>query len=193
MAKKKSKKKHKKATKHQGSQTSQDFVEGGVKNFGILLASLLIGQIVEAAIERLLHKVPNSSASTATANSAENGRNVPDPSHSIAPIVASSIVGSGLALEQEGEAVKLGIRDVIEAVRDVVREVTPTLEDVASGLKTGTLQTVQQAVGTAGNQTKTVVEDAVSSAKSLVDKLTPGDTDTGRKLSKKKHKKNKKK
>jgi hypothetical protein len=188
MAKKKSKKKHKKVPKSQDSQANQDFVEGSLKDFGILLASLLIGQIVEAAIERLLHKVPSPNASTAIANPVDNESNLPDPSHSISPIVAGSV----LALEQE-EAVNLGMKDLIEAVRDAVREVTPTLEDVAGGLRTSTLQTVQQAVGTAGNKTKTVVEGAVSSAKSLMDKLTPSDTDTGKKLSKKKHKKNKKK
>lgn len=191
MAKKKSKKKRNKIAKDQSRQKSQNLAGDSVKNAGLVLASLLIGQIVEAAIERLLRQFPNHAPATANATThvtpepAQPSRNGQELPHAMAHPVESS-----LSALRPGTA-QPGVKDLIEAVRAAVRDVTPTLEDAVGILKTNTWQSVQQAVGTAGSTTKTAVEGAVSSAKTLIDQLTPTETDGHGKSGKKKRKKKK--
>lgn len=190
MAKKKSKKKHNKIAKDQSRQKSQNLAGDSVKNAGLVLASLLIGQIVEAAIERLLRQFPNhaptANATThATPEPAQPSRNGQELPHAIAHPVESSLSALSPRTAQPG------VKDLIEAVRAAVQDVTPTLEDAVGILKTNTWQSVQQAVGTAGSTTKTAVEGAVSSAKTLLDQLTPTETGGRGKSGKKKRKKKK--
>lgn len=191
MAKKKSKKKHKKekGTKKKDSQISSALDQSNIKNLGIMFASLLIGQIVESAIERLLQKNSSPTTSTSVPETPQNGSEATTLSHSIPHPVASSV----LTLDQESGASQLELKDVVEAVRVAVQEMTPTLDDVVHELKTSAWQSVQQAVRTAETKTGIAVKGAVSSAKSLMENLNPNETSILNKPSKKKHKKNKKK
>ncbi|MBD2081779.1 hypothetical protein [Leptolyngbya sp. FACHB-17] len=190
MTKKKSKKKHNKKakdkeTKDQKNQTRLDSAGQGIKTAGMVMASVLLGQIIEAAIERLLQKFPAHAPLPATAENGSNGQELP---HTIAHPVEQP----GMTLASGMGASPLGVQDVIEAVRDAVRDVAPTLDDVVDTLKVGTWRSVQQAVGTAGNTTMTAVEGAVSGAKTLIDKLHPTEPVASKKLGKKKRKDKKK-
>lgn len=190
MSKKKSKKKHNKKTKDkepkdQGNQPNLDSAGQSIKTAGMVLASVLLGQIIEAAIERLLQKFPAHSSSPAMAENGSNGQE-------LSQTALHPIEQSGVTLAAEMGTSPLGVQDVVEAVRDAVRDVTPTLDEVMDTLKAGTWRSVQQAVGTAGNTTMTAVEGAVSGAKTLIDRLHPTEPVSSNKSGKKKRKDKKK-
>lgn len=174
MAKKKSKKKHKKIDKTQVQALDQ----GNFKNIGIMIASVLMLQVVEAAIDRLLQKLPSQPPLPANAET-----DTQEPSY---PIESST-----LAIGNEIGTLPLDVKDLVEAVRATVRDMSPTMDDLATLLKSGTWRTVQQAVGTAGTTTKTAVEGAVSGARTFIDQFKSSEAEVQSKSGKKKRKKKK--
>jgi hypothetical protein len=174
MAKKKSKKKHKKIGKAQGQALDQ----GNIKNVGIMIASVLMLQIVEAAIDRLLQKLPSQTS-------------LPANTETDRQELSYSIESSALTLGNEMGVSPLDVKDLVEAVRATIRDMSPTVDDLATLLKSGAWRTVQQAVGTAGTTTKTAVEEVVSGARTFIDKLKSSEAEVQSKSGKKKRKKKK--
>lgn len=172
----------------QSNQGIANAVGANAKTIGTTIAGVLIGELIEAAVERLVQK--NRTTSTADASDEdtthENGDRL-----GVVDVVQSAAIG----VQDNLDDVKPAVREAIAAIRSVVSEVTPKLADVIDALKTApqqSQQSIQHSASGIGNMTKTVMREAVNTAKSAV-AVASDENEQGIKKGKKKGKKKNKK
>lgn len=176
MAKKKSKNKRKKLAKER-NQGGEKGVGANLRQAGTVAAAAIVGEIVEATVERLIRKAAHSKAA-----SGSNGADQHSGHH------RGVIEGATSKLQDGVRDVKPTVKDAAEAVRDSVGEIRPTLDDVAGSLKEAAQETLQRSLAIAAPAEMTL-ESVVDTTKNVIGAVSQ--TNAGK--SDKKRKKNKKK
>ena len=177
---KKTKKKGKLA-KEQDQQGEATVLGANVKDIGMALAGVLVGEVVQIAIDRLLHA--NHSKPTQTGDNHDS-----QPGHHNPIEQATSTLHSSF------DDTKPVIRDALHAVRSVVSEMTPDLNDVLGNLKDITQRSALSSVETVENTTGRTIGGAVDTAKTTAKTVINAlNADVDRNSSKKKGKKKKNK
>ncbi len=205
MAKKKSKKNHL-LDEAQGNQGVMGALGGNAKTIGATIVGALIGEVVEAAVERLIQKAGNGNGRHADNDDESNASNQnasnesrdssKEETASQHHTATNPIQSAAFGVQDNLSDVRLSMRDAIDAIRLAVGDVTPSFTDVMDTLKTTpkhSKRSVQQSASHIGNTAKTAVQEAVSTAKSTVAELVPANSDPFSKRDKKKGKKKKKK
>jgi methyl-accepting chemotaxis protein len=177
MAKKKSKNKRKKLAKER-SNGSESW-GGNLRQAGTVAAAAIVGEIVEATVERLIHKA--SQSKNAMDDSRENDRRSEHHNQ-------SAIADTTSKLRDGVRDVKPTLRDAAEAVKDSLGEVKPTLTDVADSLKEAAQETLQRSLAVA-NPAEMTVESALDTAKTVIGSVRSTGAGKPDKKGKKKNKK----
>jgi hypothetical protein len=155
MSKKKSKKR-KKLAREQDGHTEMGALGTRVKNVGTTVAGVLIGEVVEAAVEELLKRFPNASGSNNTHPQNVSHKNG-DRLHSTVSKLQDSI-----------EDAELDAPDVVDTIKASAAHIQPGLIDTIEKLKDATQQPAEAVKAT----TQTTVADAVNVAKSVIDAVS---------------------
>lgn len=173
MAKKKSKKKGKLA-KEQNQQGAANPLGLNVKEMGTALAGVIVGEIIQVAIDRLMQ----------SSNSPNKQIELDQGSHAGNPIQNATST-----LQENISDTKPAVKDALQAVRSVVSEMTPDLGSIVGSLRDVAQQSTSSSVGTIENTAGRTVEGAVDTARTVVNAFT---ADIDRNITKKKNKKDKK-
>ncbi|NJL37328.1 MAG: hypothetical protein HC840_09850 [Leptolyngbyaceae cyanobacterium RM2_2_4] len=177
MAKKKSKNKRKKLAKERSN--GGESLGGNLRQAGAVAAVAIVGEIVEATVERLIHKA--SQAKNAVDVSRKGDQR---PGHHN----QSALEDTTSKLRDGVQDVSPTIRDAAEAVKDSLGEVKPTLTDVADSLKEVAQETLQRSLAVA-NPAEMTVESALDTAKNVIGAVRSTDAGKSDKKGKKKNKK----
>ncbi len=181
MAKNKSNPKSKKSSQAIDTQGKKGFLGTNMKRVGMTLAAVLIGEIVEVAIERLMQKMSERHAVDKDDANSLSRENV-EPADS----QANSIKSTALKLQDKIEDVSFPLKDVLEAIRVAIRKNTPNLADVVDSLREIPQRSLQQSVGTAGNTAEMAVDGLVTTLRDVLDAIDLKESDKLPKKDKKK-------
>lgn len=175
MAKKKGKKLKRKKDSTGGMGVS-------VKNaraLGTTIAGVLIGEIVETAVERMLQK---ASATNSDGDKGDDDRNQQDSDH-------PNIAQAGVAALKENLEDLPSVKDAADAVKAVVGEVTPRMTDVVDVLREAGQRSLNRSRDSLEATTQNATHGIGDAAKTLVGAVSSASPDFDGKKSKKKGKK----
>jgi hypothetical protein len=157
------------------------------KTIGTTIAGVLIGEIIEAAVERLVQKNKTTSTNASDEVTADENGDRPDG--------VAVVQNAALGIQDNLDDVKPAVREAIATIKAAVSNVTPKIADVVDALKTApqqSQQSIQHSASGIGNMTKAVMREAVNTAKGAVAVASDKSelvTKKGKKKGKKKSKK----
>lgn len=172
----------------QNSSGIMSAMGANAKTIGTTIAGVLIGEIIEAAVEHLVQK----SKTTSTDHPSDKAT---DDENGDRPGMVGVVQSAAVGIQDNLDDVKPAVREAIATIRSAVSDATPKLADVIDALKAAPKQSqrsIQHSASGVGDMTKAVMKEAVNTAKSAVavasDKNDQG-TKKGKKKGKKKNKK----
>lgn len=128
---------------------NQGMFGANLRQAGTVAAAALVGEIVEATVERLIQK------------SAQSKKDSGHPSQ-------GRVEDAALKLQDNVKGVKPTIKDAADTVRESLGDIKPTLTDVASSLKEATQETIQRSLAAVGNPAELSVESVANTAKTVM-------------------------
>lgn len=140
-----------KAAQVQGDQSGANRMGTNAQRIGTALAGVLLAEIVEVAVERLLQKRRTT-------------KNDSDDAQSNSNVLQQASAG---VQDTVGE-VKPAVSDVVDVVRSILTEFSPGLMDTADSLKNTAGQAINQTVSTEKDIAKKVSNDVVDKAQRVV-------------------------
>lgn len=183
MVKKKSKNKRKKLDKQRDSGSGKGALGANLRQAGTVAAAAIVGEIVEATIEKLIHKTSQAKSKISDSNGADQHSRHRNSGHQKGTLEAATS-----KLQDGVQDAKPAVREAGETVKDSLSQIRPTLADVADSLREAAQDTLQRSLAIAA-PAEITVESAVDTAKNVIGAISQ----TGSKKSDKKSKKNKKK
>jgi hypothetical protein len=167
--------------KHNKRKGGKGLLGGVLGNAGATVVSMIVGAIVEVAVQKLLDKA----VSTQTADDERNSQD----SHSAEKHHHNDTFKSTTStLENNFDDVKLSLKDAIEAVSSLTNENTPSLKGLVDNLKDVVLNSVERSKNTVKDKSKLAMAGVAGTTQNIVDNFIEAPN-----KQKKKEKKNKKK
>jgi phage-related protein len=141
------------------------FLGGVLGNAGASIISMIIGAIVEVAVQKLLDKAVNTQTTDDDRISKESHSTEKHHSHS------APVKGTTSTLQDNFDDVKLSLKDAIEAVSSVANENTPSLKGLVDNIKDVILNSVERSKSTVSNKSKLAFENVAGTSQNVVDNL----------------------
>jgi hypothetical protein len=183
---KKSKNKRKKLANERNNGGGKRALGASLRQAGAVATVALVGEIVEATVERLVQRASRSKTAKGNHNSSDH----PSKHHEQGMIAeATSTLQDGI---ERAKDIKPTVRDAAGAAKDSLDDIRPTLNDVADSLKEAAQETIQQSLAVA-NPADMTLESVVDTAKNVISAVSLTDSGKSDKKGKKKSKKKKKK
>jgi hypothetical protein len=167
--------------KHNKGNGGKGLLGGVLGNAGATVVSMIVGAIVEVAVQKLLDKAVSTQI-------ADDDRHSQD-SHSAEKHHHNDTFKSTTStLQNNFDDVKLSLKDAIEAVSSVTNENTPSLKGLVDNIKDVLLNSVERSKKTVRDKSKLAMAGVADTTQNVVDDLIEAPD-----KQKKKEKKNKKK
>lgn len=162
MAKPKPKNQSLKSFNHSGT------LNDTVKRLGTVLINVLIAELIEAAIERVMQKMVHSDESDQTNGSHDKAMVAEDRGE------RSRLKSATVSLQDKWDSASPAMRDAIDAVRVAIREITPDWTEVTQLLQELTQQSWTPSPE-AAPRTDQVMDNATGAMRTVMDNFRASD------------------
>jgi len=164
-----------------------------VKQLGTTIAGVLISEVVEAVVEKLVERFDSNQnhASAALDKGTDNtitGSITSVDTHRAG--IAQPLTDTPTPLQSEtNEDVKPSVQEAVEVIKETVSDFTPSLADVVNALKDRSRRSLQESFDAATSKAGLTLDTAADTAREVVQVLNTGNSSRKGKKGKKKGKK----